>query len=118
MKIELTHEIIEALDADAMRAILKQLTVDLKQDVDERIAKVKAELSQENSIRSNQRMEESHSKTKTDGFNKKVDVPDEIIEDIKKRLPNETLKKISKDYPHYNYSLLWDRINRRKKKVK
>ena len=50
IQVELTHEIIDTLSIEQAKIILKQLTTELKSDVDSRIEKIKTELAEESNL--------------------------------------------------------------------
>ena len=52
MKVELTQDLLNALDADQLRLIIRQIAEELKTTVDNRIDNIKAELV-ETTIKSN-----------------------------------------------------------------
>jgi hypothetical protein len=128
IKIELTPEIIAALDVDAARAVLTQLTRDLKSDVDERIVRIKSELADVDKdyppvaphiihTRERQKDEISEVQSPKQSVYQTDSVPVEVLKTIQERYDNgnESLQGICRDYPQYKYRTIWQHMTLKKK---
>lgn len=100
--VELTPELIELLSIEQAKIILKQLTADLKEEVNGRISRIKAELNVDT--------KDFHHGSQT--------VPDSVINEIQKKYDNSNrslMMIMNEDYPDLKYRTVYGHIKLKKK---